>query len=192
VEKHASQGRYAAAVGGRWPWPAAATALFAAAALIYAMPTRGSDATRPPLPQERSQPALAVTSSPGAQTLETQVVALGEARKPTLVLGTARFTITVRNISPEQLIDITVVDPRTPACSRQIGLLGPGESVAYSCASENVGRDYTNVATASGRLRHADGTSAAPRALFVATATSVVKVKPKTRRRHVPHIAFTG
>jgi hypothetical protein len=192
VEKHASQGRYAAAGDGRRPWLATAAALFAAAALIYAMPTRGSDATRPPLPRERSQSALTVTSNPRAQTLETQVLARGEARKPTLVLGTARFTITVRNIGSEQLTDVTVVDQRTPACSRQIGLLGPGESIAYLCAAENVGRDYTNVATASGRLWQVDGTSAAPRALFTATTTAVVTVKPKTRRRHVPHIAFTG
>ena len=101
----------------------------------------GSDATRAAA-VARSQPAIEIVSSPKVQTLETKVVAKADARaharRTTLVFGTARFTITVTNPSPVRLFGVTVTDPLSPACSRSLGTLAGGVSIAYSCSAANV------------------------------------------------------
>jgi uncharacterized repeat protein (TIGR01451 family) len=169
--------------------------VFIAATSVYAVSTLASDATasRPVAPLD---PAIAIVSSPKLQTLETKIVARPDAkthtRKPALVLGTAKFRIALTNAGPGKLIGVTVTDPLSPDCNRKIGTLAAGAAIEYFCSAANVGRDYTNTVTASGRS--ADDA----RVLGQAHATSSVKVKPKRpkkkkkKRAHLPHLAFTG
>jgi hypothetical protein len=168
--------------------------LFIAATSVYAVSTLASDATasRPVLAPPH--PAIAIVSSPKLQTLETKIVAKLDARtqapKPALVLGTAKFRMTLTNAGPGKLIGVTVSDPLSPDCNRKIGTLAAGAAIEYFCSAANVGRDYTNTVTASGRS--ADDA----RVLTQAHATSYVKVKPKRpkkkKKAHLPHLAFTG
>jgi uncharacterized repeat protein (TIGR01451 family) len=156
--------------------------------------TLGSDATASRLVLARSHPAIAIVNSPKLQTLETKVVAMIDAkthtRKPALVFGTARFTITVMNTNPVELTGVTVTDPLSPGCNRNIGTLAPGASIAYFCSAANVGRSYTNRVTVSGQWPK--GTRMLADAQATATARAMVKVKPKTKTVHAPHVAFTG
>jgi len=159
---------------------------------VCAVAAPGSDATLPGPVISLSHPALAIATTPKVQTLEMKVVAKPHTQTPMLVLGTARFTISVTNTSPLELTGVTVSDPRSPRCNRTIGTLAPGEATSYVCSRTNVGRNYTNTSTASGRWP--TGARLVAGAPAIATATAVVNAKPKTRRRvHVPHIlAFTG
>jgi uncharacterized repeat protein (TIGR01451 family) len=182
----------------RTGWTSAVVAVLSlAATLVYAVTTLGSDATASRRLVAPSGPAIAIVSSPKVQALETKIVAKLDAktqvREPVLVLGTARFRITVKNAGPVNLRGVTVTDPLSPDCSRKIGRLDAGASIEYFCSAANVGRDYTNTVTASGRS--ADDA----RVLTQASATSTVKVKPKRakkkkkkKRAHLPHVAFTG
>jgi hypothetical protein len=149
----------------------------------------GSDATASGPVIRLSHPALAIATTPTVQTLQARVVAKPGTGTPMLVLGTARFTITVTNTSPVELTDITVADRLSPRCNRAIGTLAPGASISYRCSQPNVGRSYTNTITASGQwpkdVRVLAGTQA------TASATTVVKAKPKTKRRvHAPPLAL--
>jgi uncharacterized repeat protein (TIGR01451 family) len=180
----------------RTGWTSAVVAvLFIAATLVYAVTTLSSDATasRPLVPP--SGAAIAIVSSPKVQALETKIVAKLDAktqtRKPELVLGTARFRIAVKNAGPVKLRGVTVTDRLSPDCNRKVGTLAAGAAIEYFCSAANVGRDYTNTVTASGRS--ADDA----RVLTQASATSAVQVKkpkrPKKKKRsHLPHVAFTG
>ena len=174
---------------------AVVAALFIAAMSLYVVSTFSSDATASRPVVARSDPAIAIVSSPKLQTLETEIVAKLDAkthtRKPALVLGTAKFTITLTNEGPEKLVGVTVTDPLSPDCNRRVGTLAPRAAIEYFCSAANVGRDYTNTVTASGRS--ADDA----RVLAQAHATSSVKVKPKPKRpkrkrAHAFAPAFTG
>ena len=70
-----------------------------------------------------SQPPLAIVAGPKLQSLGTRIVARPHTRSPRLLLGTARFTITVTNTSTVELTGVAVDDPLSPRCSRSIGTL---------------------------------------------------------------------
>lgn len=167
--------------------------LFIAATSLYAVSTLSSDATASRSVVVRSDPAIAIVSNPKIQTLETKIVAKLDAtthtRKPALVLGTAKFRMTLTNAGSAKLIGVTVTDPLSPDCNRKIGTLAPGAAIEYVCSAANVGRDYTNTVTASGH------SAEDARALVQARATASVRVKPKRpkrKRAHAPAPAFTG
>ena len=167
--------------------------VFIAATSVYAVSTLASDATASRPVVAPLDPAIAIVSSPKLQTLETKIVAKLDAktqtRRPALVLGTAKFRITLTNAGPAKLVGVTVTDPLTPDCNRKIGTLAAGGAIEYFCSAANVGRDYTNTVTASGQS--ADDA----RVLAQAHATSAVKVKPKRpkkKRAHAIAPAFTG
>jgi hypothetical protein len=161
--------------------------LVVGATAVGAIVTLGSDATASRQLVPRSHQAIAIVSSPKVQTLETKIVARSHTRKPTLVLGTAKFTITVTNTNPVRLTSVTVTDPLSPGCNRNIGALAPGASIAYVCSAANVGRNYKNVLTVSGQRP----AGARDLAAVQATATAKVTVKPKIRQRtRIP--LFTG
>jgi CSLREA domain-containing protein/uncharacterized repeat protein (TIGR01451 family) len=82
-------------------------------------------------------PALiAITKTPVDQTIE-----VGE---------TASFTIVVTNPGPTALTGVTVSDPATPDCDRELGTLAAGASITpYVCTTEPLVDDLTNVATAA-------------------------------------------
>ena len=164
----------------------AVAVLVAAGTAVYAAVAFGSETPA----VTGSQPALAIVAGPKLQSLETRIVARPHTRSPRLLLGTARFTITVTNTSTVELTGVAVDDPLSPRCSRRIGTLAAGTSFTFVCSAANVARTYTNVVTASA-LRPKDERVLAE-ARSAATATAVVKVKPKTKRAHVPHLAFTG
>jgi uncharacterized repeat protein (TIGR01451 family) len=155
-------------LGGRSPAQVSAVVVvfLVTAAPVWAVVALSSDATASPTLVARAAPSIAIVSSPTIQTLETNVVRRIEARthtrKTTLVLGTARFTIRVTNTNAVELTNVTVTDPLSPRCSRSIGTLAAGESIAYLCSAANVGRSYTNRVTASGAggrpsFGHSDG-----------------------------------
>ena len=183
------------AVHGRRRTSAGVAALFVGATSLYAVSTLGSDATASRPLVARSHPAITIVSSPKLQTLETKIVAKVDAktqtRKPALVLGTAKFRMTLTNTGPVKLLGVTVTDPLSPGCNRKVGTLSAGAAIEYLCSAANVGRDYRNTVTASGRS--ADDA----RVLAQAHATSSVQVKPKRpkkkkKRAHAFAPAFTG
>ena len=49
------------------------------------------------------------------------------------------------------LTDVTVTDPPSPDCNRNLGTLAVGQSKSYSCTKTNVQADFENVATATGK-----------------------------------------
>jgi uncharacterized repeat protein (TIGR01451 family) len=169
--------------------------LLVAATAVCAVVTIGSNAAASRPFVAREHPGLAIASSPKSQTLETRIVAKvnskTHARTPRLVLGTAKFTITVTNTNRVESTDATVTDPLSPRCSRNVGMLAPGASVAYVCSAPNVGRNYTNTVTVSGQWPK--GARALAGARATATATALVKVKkPKTKVVHAFTLPFTG
>ncbi|MCP3959144.1 MAG: DUF11 domain-containing protein [bacterium] len=65
---------------------------------------------------------------------------------------TAEFTITVSNPSAVTRTDVAVSDTLTPSCDRDVGVLGdlaPGEETSYTCETDPLFSDLTNVATAT-------------------------------------------
>jgi uncharacterized repeat protein (TIGR01451 family) len=167
-----------------------------AAMSLYAVSRLTSDAAASRPLVAHSGPAIAIVSSPKLQRLETKIVAKFDPKththKPALVLGTAKFRIKLTNVGPVKLTGVRVSDPLSPNCNRKIGRLDAGAEIEYFCFTANVGRDYTNTVTASGRWAED------ARVLAQAEATSSVKVKqkrPKKKKKkkaHVPHLAFTG
>ena len=169
--------------------------LLVAATAVCAVVTLGSNAAASRLLLARERMGLAIVSSPKLQLLETRIVAKVEAkthaRTPRLVLGTAKFTITVTNTNRVELTGVTVTDPLSPRCSRNVGTLAPGASVGYVCSAPNVGRNYTNTVTVSGQRPKDARALAGARA--TASATALVKVKkPKTKVVHAFTLPFTG
>ena len=49
------------------------------------------------------------------------------------------------------LSDVTVTDPLSPDCDRNLGTLAVGQSKSYTCTRKNVTADFENVATATGK-----------------------------------------
>jgi uncharacterized repeat protein (TIGR01451 family) len=169
--------------------------LLVAAAAVCASVTLGSTAAASRQFVTRGHPGIVIVSSPKSQTLETTILAKvnpkTHARTPRLVLGTAKFTITVTNADRVELTGVTVADPLSPRCNRNVVTLAAGASVAYACSAANVGRNYTNTVTVSGQ--RPNGARAMVGAQATATATALVKVKkPKTKVVHALTLPFTG
>jgi uncharacterized repeat protein (TIGR01451 family) len=90
----------------------------------------------PPPPPPPSQPAISILKNPNSQT-----VAFG---------GTATFVITVTNTGDVTLKDVTVTDPLSPDCNRDLGTMAAGAKKSYTCTQPNVTKDFTNVANVVG------------------------------------------
>jgi hypothetical protein len=133
-----------------------------------------------------SRPALTITSTPTAQSLETKVVVSridARTHRPlaALRLATATFTVTVSNPGDIDLADVAVGASAVPGCNRSLGTLAAGASVVYTCRAANVGRDFTNRLTASGKVANGARTLAA-------VTTARVSVKAPKRRSRIPHL----
>ena len=127
-----------------------ATASFTNVATATGTPPTGADVTAtdsahvtvaaltppPPKPPVPTQPAISIVKSPNSQT-----VAFG---------GTATFVITVTNTGDVALHDVTVTDPLSPDCDRDLGTMAAGAKKTYTCTKANVTKDFTNVANVVG------------------------------------------
>ena len=114
-----------------------------------------------------AKPAIDIVKDPKAQTLSEG--------------GTATFKITVTNTGDVTLTDVTVTDPKSPDCDRNLGTLAVGQSKSYTCTKTNVTAAFQNVATATGK----PPTGARVRR----TTTRTIKVKAFIPPQH-PHIAI--
>ena len=94
--------------------------------------------------------ATVVVGSSGSPTGPSIKVVKNPKSQTVAVGGTATFKITVTNTGDVALTDVTVVDQKSPRCSRTIGALAPGQSVSYSCTKPNVTAGFTNVIIATG------------------------------------------
>src|SRR5262249_12917809 len=112
--------------------------------------------TVPTPPGSPIHPSIKVVKGPKSQT-----VAKG---------GTAHFTITVTNTGDVELTNVLVTDPITPACSRKIGTLKPGQTVSYTCVQTNVKANFDNVVVVTGTPPTGPNVTA--------TDTAPVKVAP--------------
>ena len=92
---------------------------------------------KPPKPPKPGKPAIAIVKSPKTQTIGSG--------------ATAAFTITVTNTGKVTLSDVTVTDPRSPGCDRKLGTLATAAAKNYMCTQPDVKKDFTNVATATGK-----------------------------------------
>jgi uncharacterized repeat protein (TIGR01451 family) len=108
-------------------------------------------AVKPFIPPQH--PHIAIVKSPKHQTvttkLSTSTTAAG-ANKTTVSYGTATFTIKVTNNGDVALHNVTVSDPLSTNCNKNIGTLAAGASTSYTCTKPAVTANYTNVATATG------------------------------------------
>jgi uncharacterized repeat protein (TIGR01451 family) len=103
--------------------------------------------------------------------LKTTTTASG-ANKTTVTYGDAKFTIKVTNTGDVALHSVTVSDPLSPNCNKNVGNLAAHTSQTYSCTKPAVTSNFTNVATASG---------ISPKGVHVhASDTANVKVTTKT------------
>src|SRR5262249_30523900 len=140
------------------------TASLTNVAIVTATPPSGPNVTSsdtapvtvPTPPDKPIHPSIRVVKGPKSQT-----VASG---------GTAHFTITVTNTGDVVLRNVRVMDPTTPACSRKIGTLQPGQTVSYTCVQTNVKANFDNVAVVTGTPPTGPNVTA--------TDTAPVKVAP--------------
>ena len=93
--------------------------------------------TPPPARPTPTKPAIDIVKSPNTQTIG--------------VGGKATFEITVTNIGDVTLSNVTVSDPKSPGCDRDLGTLAVGQSKSYTCTKDNVSAAFQNVATATGK-----------------------------------------
>jgi uncharacterized repeat protein (TIGR01451 family) len=93
--------------------------------------------TTPTTPTPTPKPAIDIIKDPNSQTI-------GQG-------GTADFKITVTNSGNVTLTDVTVTDPLSPDCDRNLGTLAVGQSKSYTCSRKNVTAAFENVATATGK-----------------------------------------
>jgi len=102
--------------------------------------------TPPPAPVRH--PSITIEKNPDSQTTSQG--------------GTATFRITVTNNGDVTLHDVTVTDPLSPDCDRDLGTLAPNASRIYTCTRPGVARAFVNHAAAVGtsptgtRVRDAD------------------------------------
>jgi uncharacterized repeat protein (TIGR01451 family) len=106
--------------------------------------------TAPPV----THPSITIEKSPSSQT-----VAFG---------GTATFRITVTNNGDVALTNVSVSDPSSPNCNRDLSTLAAGASMSYTCTRSNVREGFVNTAEAVG--------TAPSSAMVRASATAPVKV----------------
>ena len=83
-------------------------------------------------------PNISITKTPATQTIEKG--------------GTAKFKIFVVNTSKfVDLVNVTVDDPKTPACSKKVAFdLDRGETEIYDCEIVGVTQPFTNEITVTG------------------------------------------
>jgi uncharacterized repeat protein (TIGR01451 family) len=124
--------------------------------------------------QAPGTPAISIIKNPKSQT-----VANG---------GTATFTITVTNTGAVDLTNVTVSDPKSPDCDRNIGTLTPGQSVSYTCTKQNVTASFTNVATSTGTPPSGPNVSASDTAPVKAAALKPPKKPVKKKPKVVSHL----
>jgi len=86
-------------------------------------------------PEQRT-PSITIVKNPPTQLIQKD--------------DDANFTITVTNNGAVDLVNVTVDDPLTHNCNRNIGDLAQGASVSYSCKRPDVQDPFKNVATACG------------------------------------------
>jgi uncharacterized repeat protein (TIGR01451 family) len=126
------------------------TASFTNVATVTATPPSGPDVTAtdsahvtvqpltPPKPPvvAPSEPAISIVKSPNSQTVAYS--------------GTATFVITVTNTGDVTLKNVTVTDPLSPDCDRELGTMAAGAKKSYTCTRANVTKGFTNVANVVG------------------------------------------
>ena len=130
-------------------------------------------------------PHIAIAKDPGNQTvttkLETSPTASG-ANKTTVTYGDAHFTIKVTNTGDVTLHSVTVTDPLSTGCNKNIGTLAPHQSSTYTCVRPAVTSNFTNVATATG---------ISPKGVKV-KASNPASVKVTTKTTSSSGAKFTG
>jgi uncharacterized repeat protein (TIGR01451 family) len=142
------------------------TASFTNVAIVTGTPPSG-----PPVTSSDTAP-VTVPTPPGNPIHPSIRIVKGPKSQTVAKGGTAHFTITVTNTGDVELTNVTVTDPITPACSRKIGTLKPGQTVSYTCSQTNVQANFDNVAVVSGTPPTGPPVTA--------TDTAPVKVAPLT------------
>jgi uncharacterized repeat protein (TIGR01451 family) len=89
-----------------------------------------------PTPRPVTHPSVTLEKSPTSQT-----VSFG---------GTATFRITVTNSGDVALTNVSVSDPRSPDCNRDLRTLAAGASRSYTCTSPNLRQSFVNTAGVAG------------------------------------------
>ena len=83
-----------------------------------------------------SHPAISIVKDPKSQSTNPG--------------GTATFHVTVTNTGNVTLTSVTVDDPLSPSCDRNLGTLVAGQATSYSCTKAGVRSGFRNVATVTG------------------------------------------
>jgi uncharacterized repeat protein (TIGR01451 family) len=94
-------------------------------------------------------PQINIVKDPNVQTVNVRSVRHG-GRITVVSGGTAHFTIKVTNTGNVTLHAVTVTDPLSPGCNRNLGVMTTGTSKTYTCTRANVKKRYTNLAKVVG------------------------------------------
>jgi uncharacterized repeat protein (TIGR01451 family) len=130
----------------------------------------------PPQPKPVQKPRIGIVKSPKLQSLTTKIVTTTGSK--VITYGNAQFTIDVTNKGNTVLDSVTVSDPLSPDCDRSIGTLAVGGSSSYTCTSESVKRNFTNVATATGVSPNGTKVSAHDHATVKVNVVPTTSVQP--------------
>jgi uncharacterized repeat protein (TIGR01451 family) len=122
-------------------------------------------------PVTPSNPAIAITKSPGEQSIRSGT--------------TAAWTITVSNTGNVPLTNVSVADAeasgcaRTPATLPALALIAPGGNVSYTCVRDGVTASFTNVAVVTGDPPTGSSVSASASAHVTVTPAPPKPAPPK-------------
>ncbi|HYX75724.1 MAG TPA: hypothetical protein VE757_00985, partial [Gaiellaceae bacterium] len=128
--------------------------------------TDSASVTVGPPPPPVTHPAISIVKNPKSQTVTSG--------------GTATFTITVTNTGDVALTNVTVNDPKSPNCSKNVGTLAPGQSTSYTCTKANVTASFDNVAVATG--------TAGDKTVTAQDTAPVTAKKPFVPKKVVPKV----
>jgi uncharacterized repeat protein (TIGR01451 family) len=131
-------------------------------------------------------PAIAVSKGPKSQNVTTQLkttTTASGANKTAVTYGDAHFTITVTNSGDITLHSVTVSDPQSTNCNKNIGTLAAHASKSYSCTRPAVTANFTNIATATG---------ISPKGVHVHASSSAANVAVSTKTTSTSGAQFTG
>jgi uncharacterized repeat protein (TIGR01451 family) len=106
-------------------------------------------------------PSITIKKSPSSQT-----VARG---------GTATFHITVTNNGNVTLTSVSVSDPNSANCNRDLGTQAAGASTTYTCTRPNVRKKFVNTAEAVGTAPNGTTVRASAAAAVRVAAIRIVK-----------------
>jgi uncharacterized repeat protein (TIGR01451 family) len=106
-------------------------------------------------------PSITIEKSPKSQT-----VALG---------GKATFHVTVTNDGDVMLTNVTVTDPRSPNCDRNLATLAAAASNTYTCTRSKVRKKFVNTAEAVGTAPNGTVVRANATASVSVAAIQIVK-----------------